>query len=223
MTASAKQAAKKIIEDSRFREARADNDTVRLWENYREQALLWRALALLQIPSTLIALVFALVMWINRETILNVPAKPLPGQYSASEIPDAEFISVATDWINLVATYQPMVAKQQFEEAARWLVEPVLSRFKTEMLEQEVETIKNTMRSQVYYIDPTQTTLERDEEGNVIVTTIGERLKIIAGKSVPANITQFRITMTTQPRNKLNEYGIVITNVETTVTNLKNF
>lgn len=222
MATLSKQAAKKIIEDSRFREAKSDNDTVRLWENYREQALLWRALALLQIPATLIALVFALVMWINRETILNVPAKPLPGYYSASEIPDAEFISVATDWVNLVATYQPIVAKKQFEEAARWLVEPVLTRFKTEMLEHEVETIKNTMRSQVYYVDPTQTTIERDEEDNVIVTTVGERLKIVAGVNIPSTVTQFRITMNTQPRNKLNEYGIVVVNVETTVTKSEN-
>ncbi|NLF24150.1 MAG: hypothetical protein GX589_00630 [Deltaproteobacteria bacterium] len=218
MATLARQAAKKIINDSRFREAKADNDTVRLWENYREQALLWRALALLQIPGTFIALFFALVMWINRETILNVPAKPLPGYYAASEIPDAEFISVASDWVNLVATYQPLVVSKQFDEAARWLVEPMLTRFKTEMLEQEVATVKNTMRSQVYYVDPTRTMIERDEEDNVIVTLVGERLKIVAGINVPSTITQFRITMTTQPRNKLNEYGIVIINAESTDT-----
>jgi hypothetical protein len=218
MTNISKQAAKKIIDDSKFREAKTDNDTVRLWENYREQALLWRALALLQMPGTFIALFFALVMWWNRETILNVPAKPLPGYYSASEIPDAEFISAATEWVNLVATYQPIVAQKQFEEAAKVLVEPMLTRFKTEMMDQELEAIRNTMRTQAYYIDPTQTTLGRDEESNVIVTLIGTRLKIVAAQELPETIVQFRITMTTQPRNKVNEFGIVITNVETTVT-----
>jgi len=217
-----KTAAKKILEDSRFREAKADNDTVRLWENYREQALLWRALALLQIPGVVIALIFALVMWFNRVTILDVPAKPLPGYYSAAEIPDAIFLGTATDWINLVSTYQPLVARKQFEEAAKWLVEPVLTRFKSEMIEKEAEIVKNTMRSQVYYIDPTQTIMERDEENNVVVTTFGERLKIVAGTQLPPQTVQFRLTMNTQPRHKMNEYGIVITNIESTVVDKKN-
>lgn len=48
---------KQIIDDTSFREGRGDNDTVRLWENYREQALLWRGLALLQMLVTFTALV----------------------------------------------------------------------------------------------------------------------------------------------------------------------
>lgn len=213
--AAAAQAAKRILNESRFREAKRDNDTVRLWENYREQALLWRAIALLQIPATAIALVFALYIWINREIILNVPAKPLPGYYASSEIPDSEFLSNATDFVNLVATYQPNVAEKQFNKASEMLVEPMLTLFMTDMMGKELKAIKESMRSQVYYVDPTQTQIYRDESEFVTVTMVGERLKIVSGSQLPAKITQFRVTMTTVPRNKINQYGIMITNVET--------
>lgn len=210
-----REQAKKIIADSRFRESKTENDTVRLWENYREQALLWRAIALLQVPATVLALIAAFVMWSNRETILNVPARPLPGLYAVEEIPDAEYLSVATEFVNLVATYQPKTARKQFNRAAEYLVEPVLSRFQIEMLGRELRAIESTMRSQVLFVDPTVTHLER-RDTDVIVTMVGERHKMVAGEILPNTVTQFRITLSTVPRNSLNEFGIVVTNIETT-------
>lgn len=213
----AKQAVNQIIQDTGVKEARRDNDTVRLWENFREQALLWRAIALMQIPATLIALFFALVIWFNRTTILNVPAKPLPGYYAADEIPDAEFISVATEFINLIATYQPMTARRQFREAARILTEPMLSQFDQEMLGREVTAIESTRRTQVYFVDPTKTEIIRGEGDDLVtVTMVGERQKLVAGEVLPNVTTQFRVTMTTIPKNTLNQYGIVVKNVEVT-------
>lgn len=214
----AKGAAKNLVQQSGFREAKSDNDTVRLWENYREQALLWRALAIFQIPSTAVALVFALVMWWNRSTTLNVPAKPLPGFYNVEEIPDEEFISVTTEFINLVATYQPNTARRQFTQASKFLMEPMLTRFMSEMMGEELDAIENTRRTQVYFIDPTKIDIIRDGNGYVTVTVIGERSKIVAGEGLPEIITQFRVKMTTIPRNKLNQFGIVINNVEATTT-----
>src|SRR5690606_19183921 len=113
---------------------RNETDTIRLWENYRDQALLWRAIALLQIPSTLILTIFAFYLWGSTEITLNVPAKPLPGLYSAFEIPDAEFFNVATSYVNLVATYQPAVARRQFVKAREMLKEPMLEIFDREMM-----------------------------------------------------------------------------------------
>ena len=151
------EAAKRLMHDSRFREAKKENDTFKLWENYREQALLWRALALLQIPVTIVALIFAGVIWLNRDITLNVPSKPLPGLYSASEIPDSEFLSFGESYINLVATYQSHTAKKQFNTAAEMLIEPVLSQFEEEILKKELDAIVENRRSQVYYIDPSKT------------------------------------------------------------------
>ena len=214
----ASKAAKNLIKQSGFREARSENDTVRLWENYREQALLWRALAIFQIPGTLIALIFALVMWNGRETFLQVPAKPLPGIYNAHEIPNEEFVSVATEFVNLIATYQASTAPRQFAQAEKYLVEPMLSKFRIEMMDKELEAIETTRRTQLYFVDPTKIEVLREGREFVVVTLVGDRTKLIAGEQLPEVTTQFRVTMKTIPRNTLNRYGIVISSVEATTT-----
>ncbi|MCB0336185.1 MAG: hypothetical protein KDD62_07760 [Bdellovibrionales bacterium] len=213
----ATSAAKQIVSESKFREAKSENDTVKLWENYREQALLWRAIAIFQMPATFIALSFALVMYNNRSIELDVPAKPLPGYYMASEISDEEFLGRAIEFVNLIASYQPETAKNQFKEASKFLLEPMLTRFHKEMIMQELEAIKNIRRTQIYFMDPTKTEIIRDHDNDqVIVTLVGTRKKIVAGEEVPTVSTLYRVTMTTIPRNKLNQYGIMITNVEVT-------
>lgn len=193
-------------------DGRSEADTIRLWENYREQALMWRALALLQIPATFIALVFALWIWNTRSITLEVPAKPLPGRYLANEIPDAEFVEAATGFINLIATYQPAVARRQFEHARQMLLEPMLSRFDAEMVGVELKAIETTRRTQIFFVDPTSTSIERSDT-EVIVSLVGDRLKIVAGKELPPATTKFLVKMTTIPRNDLNPYGIVITDI----------
>jgi hypothetical protein len=209
----ARQTAERLVNDTKLEAARSGNDTIRLWENFKDQALMWRSIALLQIPATSIAVMFAAFMWATRETILQVPAKPLPGVYAAYDIPDTEFVNVATEYTNLIATYQPMIARKQYESASRMLIEPLLTKFKEEMMKSELEAIENTSRTQVFFIDPTKTVVAR-AVNEVRVSLVGERMKIIAGQELPAVTSRFSITMTTVPRNALNPYGIVIKNVE---------
>lgn len=204
--------AQRLIKDASIIDARKESDTLRLWESYRDQAVLWRALALLQIPTTAIIAVLCFTLYTNRKIELKVPAKPLPGIYTAQEIPDSEFIDVATNFINLIATYQPAVARRQFTHARQILQEPMLERFDREMMVTELKTIESTARTQLFFVDPLKTRIFR--EGNTVeVTLTGERLKMIAGRQVPAVTTTFSIAMTTIPRNELNPYGIVINNV----------
>lgn len=213
---TAKGRAKKIIDQAGFKESRTENDTVRVWENYREQALLWRAMSLLQMPITVLSILLAIFIWNQRETHLDVPARPLPGFYEAGEVVDEEFIGRAREFVNLIASYQPDTARIQFKHASRYLVEPVLSNFKRQMLTQELQIIENTRRTQLFFIDPTKTEIERVGYDQVIVTFRGSREKLVASKKVPEVLSQFRIFLTTIPRNELNPFGIVITNIETT-------
>lgn len=213
--------AQEILKNSQVVDTRGETDTIRLWENYRDQALLWRSMALLQIPTTLIALLFSLVLWHSRETVLNVPREPLPGMYSAHEIPDRKFIEAATEFVNLIATYQPAVARSQFKKAREMLyggggtlADSVLNRFDVEMMGSELRAIETTNRVQVFFIDPTKSKVERESKSKVHVTLQGERLKVIAGKELPSASTRFIITMTTLPRNQINPYGIVVSNVQ---------
>lgn len=200
-----------MLKDSQLVEAKKDNDTIRLWENYKEQALLWRSIALLELPTTLIAVVFALVMWHTRHITLNVPRQPLPGIYSVEEIPDEVFAEFATNFVNLIATYTPANARTQFLEARKMLSGEVLAAFDTEALGNELKAIENTSRTQVFFVDPTQTQIKRERgSGTITLKLVGDRLKIISEKSLPVTKTEFKITMNVKPRNTLNPYGIQI-------------
>ena len=204
--------AQKLIKEANIIDAKHQSDTIRLWENFRDQAILWRSMALIQIPTTLVMAVFCMYMWGTRRITLNVPAKPLPGIYTAQEIPDSEFIDVSTAFVNLIGTYQPAIARRQFNRAREMLQEPMLERFNRDWMITELKTIENTSRTQIFFADPTKTHIFR--RGKTVEVSInGDRLKMIAGRELPPIITIYSITMTTIPRNDLNPYGIVISNV----------
>ena len=212
--------AAKLLKHASVIDTKQESDTLRLWEGYREQALLWRALWIAQVPITILALAICIYLASTRKITLNVPPKPLPGLYAVQEIPDSEFIDVATEFVNLIATYQPNVARRQFTAAMEMVKEPMLTKFREEMVGIELKAIENTNRTQLYFVDPLRTTMRRGKKREVTVTFTGERLKIISGKELPLVKTRYRVTMTTIPRNKFNPYGIVITN--TNAENLDN-
>jgi hypothetical protein len=200
------------VADTNLQVGRDKSDTIRLWENYKDQSLMWRSLSLIQFPTTLVAIGFAVLMWSTREITLTVPSKPMPGIYAAQDIPDNEFVNVALDYVNLIATYQPKTARRQFEAASAMLKEPLLTKFREEMINSELGAIENSSRTQVFFTDPLKTTVAR--RGNdVTVSLIGERWKVIAGAELPTATSRFRVTLTTIPRNTINPYGIVITSV----------
>jgi hypothetical protein len=203
---------REVVADTRLNATRSESDTIRLWENYKDQAILWRSLSLIQFPMTCVALVFALVMWSTRVINLTVPSKPEPGIHVAQDIPDTEFINAANTYVNLVATYQPGTARNQFNIASSMLKEPVYTKFKEEMMGAELGAIESTGRTQVFFTDPLRTKVARN--GNELtVSLVGERWKVIAGSPLPTVTSRFTIAMSTIPRNPLNPYGIVITGV----------
>ena len=55
----AAQGVREKVADTQLTAARSQNDTIRLWENYKDQAMMWRALSLIQLPTTFIAIIFA--------------------------------------------------------------------------------------------------------------------------------------------------------------------
>lgn len=204
--------AKKLLDENRVRDARGESDTIRLWEGYREQATLWRSLALLQIPATVLSVSAALLFWFNMQITLNVPPRPMPGVYSATELPKEMFIEAATNFVNLIATYQPATAQRQYLKAREMAFEPFLSQFDQAFLTAELKTIINTNRTQVYFIDPNGIEVTRND-GAVQVTFSGERMKYIASKLLPRQKTKITVTLSTIPNTELNPYGIVVTNL----------
>lgn len=207
----------KIQEDLRQMESgagRAGSDTLRLWEFYKEQALLWRAIALLQMPATALSIAAALIMFFFADTIITVPQKPMPGIYSVKQLPDEEFIDFATNLANLIGTFQPVTAEKQFRDARKLLWEPALSQFEISVLKDELEVIHSTRRSQIFYVDERLIKVERiPQRDQVIVRLPGVRQKIIGTTALPPEDMAYWIKMSTIPRNRENQYGIVAVDI----------
>ena len=216
---SISEASKRLMNDTRFREGKRSNDTLRLWENYRDQAQLWRALALIQIPSFLVLLAFTFTIYANRSLTFSVPAKPLPGMYELNEVPDAEFIAVAEDFVNLIATYQPRTAERQFIKASEMLIEPFLTTFEKLIIKKDLKVISDTGRSQILYVDSSQTNIDRHDD-LVYVKIIGDSNRRIKEQELKAVTTEYQIAMKTIPRTRLNPYGIVIVDLNISTKNV---
>lgn len=209
----AKAKVASITDHPQHSAAKHDTDTIRLWENYRDQALLWRSLALMQIPTTLVVLLFATGLWFTRKITLNVPRNPQPGIYSATDLPDEKFIESATEFVNLIASYQPAVAEAQFRKAREMLYAKLLEKFDSEMMNTELKAIQNTNRTQVFFADPAKTKIKRVGPSEVWVQLEGEREKVVAGKELEPINSRYVVVLTTVPHNVLNRYGIVVSNV----------
>jgi hypothetical protein len=184
-------------------ESRQEADTFKLWESYREQATMWRVIALFQMFGSFLLICFAFYLYSTREITLHVPRQPLPGQYAVNQIPEEILIEAATEIVNLIATYQPHTAEKQFRAALELLDEPALSQFKETMLGMELQAIRGTSRTQLFVVDPSRNKIEFTRHG-----------ALMAGKLITPVTTAYRITFATKPRNKINPYGLVATQIE---------
>ncbi len=211
--ANVKDTTKKILDNANVKDYKRGEDTIRIWEGYKQQAVLWRALSIIQLLATTAISILCIILWQTRSITLSVPQRPVPGQYNTQEIPDADFIEAANSFVSLIATFQPYVAEPQFDRAAMMVHNSLLERFTENFLVNELKAIRATSLSQVYFIDPMKTQIERTRNNVVKVTFYGKRHKYIGGKEVEPVGTKYDITLTTLPRNDINPLGIVILDV----------
>lgn len=209
-TASEKMTVKESLKFLERVAGREGSDTVRLWDSYREQAYLWRALMLLQLPTTVLAIILAFVFYLSKDTIIEVPDNPSPGYYSVDKLPDKLFVSFSRDIVNLISTYQPVNARKQFLKAQTYLWEPALTAFDTEMMDKELRAIEETHRSQMFFVADELVKVERfPDKDYVIVRIPGVRQKLIGTTKLESEEWAYFVKMTTIPRNVDNEYGII--------------
>lgn len=200
----------RLVEDTKPQE-KADGDLIRKWEDYLHKANFWRSMFLLQIPVTVFALIFASIIFLNRNITLNVPKAPLPGTYSIVDVPDYEFINFAVNFANLVFNYTPANIEAQYKAAMVFLAPTAAKSFAEYFLKQEVGVIRTTGVSQVFNINPFKTKVKR--ENNIVTVTLGgDRYRIVAGKETRFSEAYTQISMRTMPHNNLNPYGIMVVN-----------
>lgn len=198
---------------------RAGADTVALWDGYQEQMYLWRALALLMLPATLLAIGLALAMFFAADTTVVVPPKPEPSKIELAQIPNQEFVRLGSNVANLLTSYRTHEARPQFKMARQFLWQPALGQFEKEWMGKELEIIENTSRSQVFYPSPRQIKVIRKDD-HVVVRVPGTRRKQVGAETSGDELVWW-FRMRTVPRNMFNDTGLVINNLRVEYTDLR--
>ena len=198
---------------------------VPIMAGYREQSYMWRAIALLQIPITAIAILVAIIMYATADTIVDVEPRPAPGYYLVDQIPDNEFVKVAMDFVNLISSYNPTVAERQFNTALGYLKEPEYSNFRNRFLDvrggnqTELEQIRQIQRARMFFVNRDLIIVRRipqqdPHDDEVEVRLPGTRITFVNGvKQNPMMVANY-VTMQTMSKNTLNPNGIVIAKYE---------
>lgn len=201
-------------------EKRVGPNTIDLWEAHREQASLWRILAILVLPATLLSLGIMFLVWFAGDIRVEIPPKPEVPYYKVDQVPDKEFIAIASQVTSLLSSYRAYEARRQFEYARQFLWEPALKQFTLQWLGQELPLIEQTQRSQVFYASPHQIKIER-EKNFVWVRYPGTRQKFLGNELNSKDEIIWWFRMTTIPRNIHNNYGIVINDIKVERSNLR--
>jgi len=191
-------------------------DPMKLWEGYLEQSLMWRALSVLALPTTILSICLAVFTFLMADTRIEIPAAPEPGFYKLEDIPDHILTSKAKRLITLISSYQPDTAGNQFKEARKLLWQPALSKFQLEYINKELGIIKDTARSQMFYIANSKTEIHRFDE-YVEVKIFGRRKKLLRDQLSKMDKVEWSVRMTTVPPNVHNFHGIVIHSLNMTV------
>lgn len=214
-----KETGRNVLNNTNVKEHKRGDDTIKIWEGYRQQAIMWRSLSIIQLLATTAISILCIILWQTRSITLKVPQRPVPGQYNTQEIPDADFVEAANSFVNLIATFQPYTSEQQFKRAASLIHSNLLERFTEEFLVNELKAINATSLSQAYFIDPSKTSIERFANNTVKVTFYGTRHKYIGGREIEPVKSKYEVMLTTLPRNDLNPLGIVVADVNMETTN----
>jgi hypothetical protein len=126
-------------------------------------------------------------------------------------LPDTAFINVAQNIVNLLATYQPERIEEHYALARRFLWEPALTSIR-DFMRVEIPKIKTTRKSQIFYVNPRLTQVQRYADYTT-VSLRGTRHKFIGKTHLEPDVLIYQVQMTTIPRNVSNEYGIVVTGI----------
>ncbi|MCS6893075.1 MAG: hypothetical protein NZO16_00665 [Deltaproteobacteria bacterium] len=200
---------KKILDNTKNINSKADGQLIHAWQDFQKKADFWRSMFLIQLPLSVFALVFASVIYINRNITLHVPKNPAPGFYSIVDVPDSEFINFSINFANLLFSYTPASIDRQYSAAKTFLAPVTQREFAEFFFKQEIPVVKTTGVSQIFIIDPARTKVNK-YKNLFIFSLTGELIRILANRETRHTIATTEITLRTFPHNHLNPYGILV-------------
>jgi len=189
----------------------ADRATIEarmMWESYRDQAKMWRALTVFQLPVTALALVLLFLVYTTADTYIEVPERAQVGHYTINQLSDDEFVNFSVKLVKLITTFRSGAARGQFEEARQYLWEPGLSDFVKNWIEGALPRYEYTDRAQFFFIEPRLIKVKREQD-RVIVRVPGVEQYAIGGIINSSEEKVYYVALQTVPRTVKNDLGIV--------------
>ena len=163
--------------------AAKEEELLRMVDRYKVQGHFWRFLSLLQFPIILFLTLYFITRYLGADTLVKVSEPPIPGEVPQDKIPDKEYINTATNIINLIGSYQPTTARDQFETASDFFLDSALASFEETQMNSELITAEESDISQ--RLDVYSSRIVREAKGNAQVCLSGVRQKIVDRSPLP--------------------------------------
>ncbi len=177
-------------------------------DGFRRTGHFWRLISLAQIPISFVLIFYFISRYLSADTIVDVPDVKTIEETKTTGIPDKEYVNVAQDVVNLIGTFQPTTARDQFETAREFMLESALPAFDETQTNQELNTAEQSDTSQMLYID--HTTLTRMSGGAAKVCLGGLRQRLVEKTVLPQQEVTYCLVL--QPREPFehNAFGLMV-------------
>jgi len=185
-----------------------EEELLRMVDRYKVQGHFWRFLSLLQFPIILILTLYFILRYLGADTLVKVPEPPVPGEVQQDKIPDKEYINTAQNIINLIGTYQPTTARDQFETARDFFLDSAVASYDETQMNSELITAEESDISQ--RLDVYSTRIDRQAGGAAQVCLSGVRQKIVDRNPLPEQDVTYCFSFVVDEPFEGDPFGIAV-------------
>ena len=188
--------------------AAKEEELLRMVDRYKVQGHFWRFLSLLQFPIILCLTLYFISRYLGADTLVKVSEPPIPGEVQQDKIPDKEYVNTAQNIINLIGTYQPTTARDQFETARDYFLDSAVASFDETQMGSELVTAEESDISQ--RLDVYSTRIVRETKGNAQVCLSGVRQKIVDRNPLPQQDVTYCFSFVVDEPFEGSSFGIAV-------------
>jgi hypothetical protein len=185
-----------------------EEELLRMVDRFKVHGHFWRFISLLQFPIILCLTLYFITRYLNADTLVKVPDPPIPGEVKPDKIPDKEYINTAQNIINLIGSYQPLTARDQFESAREFFLDSAATSFDETQMNSELPTAEESDISQ--QLDVYSTRIVRSANGGAQVCLSGERQKIVDRNPLPRQEVRYCFSFTVDEPFEENPFGLMV-------------
>jgi len=185
-----------------------EEEILGLINGFKAKGSFWRLLSLAQIPVLFFLVLYMIARYIGADTIVHVADIKSLEDTTVKNIPDKEFVNIAESLTNLIGTYQPTTAREQFETAGDFFLEQALPNFDELQMTQELSIAEESDISQVLFVD--HHSVIRREDGSRKVCLYGARQKVVDRQALPQQDVTYCFVLTPNEPFEGNPFGLMV-------------